>query len=78
MKLYVLYQVKFYRHLRFFDHGRVLYSLDILEPLEMAKLLAPATPVPKRIFEGRYVIAKREVTVEVNIVKYVQVVLLFC
>jgi hypothetical protein len=24
--------VKFYRHLRFFDHGRVLYSLDIVEP----------------------------------------------
>lgn len=63
--MHIHLQVKFYRHLRFFDHGRVLYSLDIVEPLEMVKLLAPAAPVPKRIFEGQYTIARREVTVEV-------------
>ena len=66
----VYYQVKFYRHLRFLDHGYVLYSLDIVEPVDMARHLYPATPIPKRIFEGRYTLTKREVVVEVGLQMY--------
>ena len=59
-------QVKFYRHMRFFDHGKVLYSLDTVEPDDMAKLLKTGTAIPKKIFEGRYTLNKREVNVEVG------------
>ena len=54
--------------MRFFDHGRMLYCLDIIEPNEMSKLLAPGNTVPKRIFEGRYTLSKQEVVVEVCVV----------
>jgi hypothetical protein len=33
----------------------------------MSKLLQPGLPVPKRIFEGRYTMARREVVVEVSV-----------
>jgi len=59
-------QVKYYRHMRFLDHGRMFYSLDIVEPADVARSMGLATSVPKRIFEGRYTISRREVTVEVN------------
>jgi hypothetical protein len=52
--------------MRFFDHGRVLYSLDIAEPTEMARWLQVGTAVPKRIFEGRYTLIRRELVVEVQ------------
>jgi len=64
-KQYKSVEVKYYRHMRFLDHGRMFYSLDIVEPTDMAKWMATAAPLPKRIFEGRYTIVRREVTVEV-------------
>jgi hypothetical protein len=60
-----MHQVKFYRHMRFFDHGRVLYSLDTVEPDDMAKQLRTGQPATKRIFEGTYTLNKREVNVQV-------------
>jgi hypothetical protein len=33
----------------------------------MSKLLQPGLPVPKRIFEGRYTMTRREVVVEVSV-----------
>ena len=51
--------------MRFLDHGRMFYSLDIVEPSDVARSMALAASVPKRIFEGRYTISRREVTVEV-------------
>jgi len=54
--------------MRFLDHGRMFYSLDIVEPTDMAKWMATAAPLSKRIFEGRYTIVRREVTVEVSYV----------
>lgn len=58
--------MKYYRHMRFLDHGRMFYSLDIVEPSDIARALAPAVPVHKRIYEGRYTMVRREVTVEVS------------
>jgi hypothetical protein len=52
--------------MRFLDHGRMFYSLDIVEPSDIARALAPAVPVHKRIYEGRYTMVRREVTVEVS------------
>mmetsp|Transcript_10734 Transcript_10734/g.14795 ORF Transcript_10734/g.14795 Transcript_10734/m.14795 type:complete len:269 (-) Transcript_10734:48-854(-) len=47
-------EVRFYRHMRFFDDGRVLYSPNTIEPFEMSKLFEPGLAIPKRIFEGTY------------------------
>ncbi|KAJ1419339.1 hypothetical protein B484DRAFT_453445 [Ochromonadaceae sp. CCMP2298] len=58
-------ELRYYRHMRFLDNGKVLYSLDILEPWDMLKLLAPGEAVPKRIFEGRYTFRRRELTVDI-------------
>jgi hypothetical protein len=52
--------------MRFFDNGRMLYSLDTIEPEDMAKHLAPATETPKKIFEGSYTLVGKNVHVEVS------------
>jgi F-box only protein C-terminal region len=59
-------EVKFYRHMRFFDDGRMLYSLDTVEPEDMAKNLVLGTVVPKKIFEGKYTLVGKNVHVEVG------------
>lgn len=57
--------MKFYRHMRFFDNGRMLYSLDTVEPDDMAKHLVLGSEVPKKIFEGKYTLIGKQVHVEV-------------
>ena len=52
--------------MRFFDNGRMLYSLDTIEPEDMAKHLALATETPKKIFEGSYTLVGKKVHVEVS------------
>ena len=52
--------------MRFFDNGRMLYSLDTVEPEDMAKHLALATETPKKIFEGSYTLVGKKVHVEVS------------
>lgn len=52
--------------MRFFDNGRMLYSLDTVEPDEMEKHLLHGVEVPQRIFEGKYVLVGRDVFVEVQ------------
>ena len=52
--------------MRFFDDGRMLYSLDTVEPDDMAKHLILGTVVPKKIFEGRYTLVGKTVHVEVS------------
>jgi hypothetical protein len=44
----------------------MLYSLDVIEPSKMAKLLEPAVPVAKQIYLGSYVVVKRTVYVNVR------------
>jgi hypothetical protein len=60
-------EVKYYRHFRFFDNGRVLYSLDITEPEDMVRVFAAAAPIPKRVFAGTYTLTKNQLRVEVSI-----------
>lgn len=52
--------------MRFFDNGRMLYSLDTVEPEDMAKHLALAIETPKKIFEGSYTLIGKKVHVEVS------------
>lgn len=52
--------------MRFFDNGRMLYSLDTVEPEDMAKHLALAIETPKKIFEGSYTLVGKKVHVEVS------------
>jgi hypothetical protein len=59
--------VKYYRHFRFYNNGRVLYSLDITEPDEMGKLLRSGNPIAKRVFVGSYRLKKNIVVVEVTL-----------
>jgi len=59
-------EVRFYRHLRFYNNGRVLYSLDIVNPWDITALLGQGRPVPKKIFEGTYAAKGREVVDSVN------------
>jgi hypothetical protein len=51
--------------MRFFDDGRVLYSLDTVEPDDMIKHLKKGIPIDKRVYEGKYTVTRREVNVEV-------------
>ena len=51
--------------MRFFDNGRMLYSLDTVEPDDMAKHLVLGSEVPKKIFEGKYTLIGKQVHVEV-------------
>jgi F-box protein 9 len=61
-------ETKFYRHLRFFDHGRLLYSLCNLSSREIHPLLQHFNPQPARkIFEGSYELMKDVVIVRVLI-----------
>lgn len=59
-------EVRFYRCFRFMDHNRVLYSLDVMEVEDMAKLMQLSTARPKQIFEGHYTVQGREVVVDVS------------
>lgn len=59
-------EVRFYRCFRFMDHSRVLYSLDVMEVEDMAKLMQLGTARPKQIFEGHYTVQGREVVVDVS------------
>lgn len=58
-------QTKYYRHFRFFDGGRVLYSMDTVAPTEVARLFRAGRPLHRRIYEGSYSLARREVQVTV-------------
>jgi hypothetical protein len=74
-KRYESIEVKYYRHMRFFDHGKVLYALDITEPEDMVRVFAAAAPVPKRVFVGTYTLVKNRLRVEVRALVLVTVVL---
>lgn len=59
-------EVRFYRHMRFFNDGYVLYSMDIIDPYDIDKLLKQSIPIYKRVYEGCYSFSGRgEVIVEV-------------
>jgi hypothetical protein len=60
-------EVKYYRHFRFFDNGRVLYSLDITDPYEMGKLLKMGSPVAKKVYSGHYLLKRNHLLVEVTL-----------
>ena len=48
----------------------MLYSLDTVEPEDIAKHLALAIETPKKIFEGSYTLVGKKVHVEVDNNKY--------
>ena len=47
-------ETAYYRHFRFFDDGRVLYSPSLVDPWDMAPRLRRARRVDKQIFLGSY------------------------
>jgi hypothetical protein len=60
-------ETKFYRHLRFFDDGRLLYSLCNSSCEETSPLLEHFLPQPgRKIFEGSYQLSKDVVLVRVS------------
>lgn len=54
--------------MRFFDHGRMLYSMDIKSPSEIIKPFDTFNPTYKHVFEGRYVLMGRDLIVEVIVI----------
>lgn len=57
----------YYRHFRFFDDGRVLYSPSLLDPWEIKRHMARAKAVDKSIFQGSYVAKGRMVAVTLRL-----------
>jgi hypothetical protein len=58
-------EVKFYRHMRFYNDGYMLYSMDTTDPWDMSKYLEAGVPVYRRIYEGHYSLAGNDLVVEV-------------
>jgi len=58
-------EVKFYRHLRFFDEGKVLYSLDVVDPWDAFRILKKGTKC-KKVYEGKFTIAGCKVSCEID------------
>ena len=59
--------MKYYRHLRFFNNGKVLYSLDVIEPNHIARLLESGETIAKRVFLGTYSLRRNEIRVEIKL-----------
>lgn len=59
--------MKYYRHFRFFNDGHVLYSLDVIEPYDIIKVMERGVPIPKKVFAGRYTLTRNELRVEVRL-----------
>jgi hypothetical protein len=59
-------ECKFYRYMRFLENGKMLYSLEVIEPELMARHLKRGVGLAKKVFEGTYSVCKREVCVEVE------------
>jgi len=59
-------ELKYYRHMRFFNDGLMLYSMDIADPYDMARVLETGVPIPKRVFVGNYCLSGRELAVTVQ------------
>lgn len=55
--------VAFYRYLRFYNNGDVLYSLATSTQHDVIDHLATGRDIPKRIFKGHYTLLRNEVTV---------------
>ena len=58
-------EVEFYRHMRFFEGGDMLYSLNTKDPWDhpFGKSMQP---IPKKVFVGKYKCKGRNVTVTVD------------
>ena len=75
-KQYKSVETRYFRHLRFFDDGRVLYSLDVANHKHVTTVMAEGVPIHKRVYEGHYCIIRgREVKVEVQPVFAIRFVL---
>eukprot|EP01041_Mallomonas_annulata_P011273 gene11273-23586_t len=59
-------EVKIYRHMRFFNNGTMLYSLDHLSPSETSRLFAEGLPIHKKVFLGTYEVSKQNISVKVR------------
>lgn len=60
-------EVIYFRYLRFFNNGSVLYALSTVEPHVMTRQLLSGLPEEKRIFLGHYTLRGRNLEIEVTI-----------
>ena len=59
-------EVKFYRHIRFMRNGKVLYMLDNNDAGSAYSILKHGHSVPKKVYEGWYVVSKDLVSIEIE------------
>ncbi len=59
-------EVTYYRYLRFFNNGSLLYALNTVHPYDMEKQLKLGVPEDRKIFFGYYKLSGRKVEVEVK------------
>lgn len=65
-KQYNSIETHYYRHLRFYNNGRVLYNLDIHTPQEISKLLKIGhSNSNKKLYEGKYYLKKNYLWIEI-------------
>ena len=57
----------YYRHFRFFNDGRVLYSPSLLDPWEIKGQMARAKAVDKAVYQGSYAAKGRNVSVTLRL-----------
>lgn len=55
----------YYRYMRFFNNGTVLYALNTTHPNDMSRNLKPGLPDDKKIYLGYYELTGRQLTVDV-------------
>jgi hypothetical protein len=58
-------EVTYYRYMRFFNDGRVLYALSTTHPSQMALLLKNFSPQDKKVYDGFYTLTGRRLDVQV-------------
>lgn len=59
------HEMKFFRYMRFFPDGHMLYALNNSYPTEVIPLFDSALPIPKKLFCGEYKIRRNHVYVEI-------------
>jgi len=54
-------ETPYYRHFRFFDEGKVLYSPSTIDPFKMGDILSRSKAIDKQVFMGCYIAKGRRV-----------------
>lgn len=66
-RLHKSVETRYFRHFRFFDDGRLLYSLGPTDEKEISGSMGAATCIPRKFCEGHYCICGKEIRVEVKL-----------